>query len=116
MGAVTAAGTFFALDDVINMLTAVMVIVQALGQVLALTVLRRRQPGLRRPYRMWGYPATSLVAAAGWIYVYFASGEKMILFSLLWLALGLAAFLLWPAGRNLALRAERTARGVPLTS
>ena len=95
MGFLTAAGTFFELGDLINLLTAVMVLVQSLGQVVALTVLRRRQPQLPRPYRMAGYPLTSLIALAGWLYVYYSSGGKMIALSLLWLGIGLAAFAAW---------------------
>src|SRR6185436_2845936 len=46
MGAVTAAGTFFTLDDVINALTAVMVLLQCIAQIVALLTLRGRQPDL----------------------------------------------------------------------
>ncbi|MFL5863160.1 MAG: APC family permease [Solirubrobacteraceae bacterium] len=95
MGAITAVGSFFTLSTVINVLLAVFVIVQAIAQVVALTVLRRRQPGLRRPYRQWLYPLPSLVALAGWIYVYKSSGSTPIIFSLVVLAAGLAAFLVW---------------------
>ena len=56
MCVITAIASFFTLSIVIATLTAVIVIVQAVGQVAALTVLRRRQPNLRRPYRMWLYP------------------------------------------------------------
>jgi amino acid transporter len=95
IGLFTAVGTLFELGDVIALLTAVMVLVQSLGQVIALSVLRRRQPNLPRPYRMLGYPFTSMIALAGWLYVYVSSGEKMIFFSLAWLACGGAAFLFW---------------------
>ncbi len=95
MGIFTAIGTFFELGDVIAMLMAVMILVQSLGQVVALTVLRRRQPRLRRPYRMAFYPLTSLIALAGWVYVYLASGRKMIVLSLAWVACGGVAFLAW---------------------
>src|SRR3989440_9495052 len=53
MCVITAIGSFFTLTTVINMLIAVIVLIQGIGQVAALTVLRRRQPNLRRPYRMW---------------------------------------------------------------
>jgi amino acid transporter len=76
-------------------LLAVFVIVQALAQVVALTVLRRRQPTLRRPYRQWLYPVPSLVALAGWIYVYTSSGHTPIVFSIVILAAGVLAFLGW---------------------
>jgi amino acid transporter len=95
MGVITAIGSFFTLDTVIQVLLAVFVIVQALAQVVALTVLRRRQPDLPRPYRQWLYPVPSLLALAGWIYVYTSSGHTPIVFSLVVLAAGLLAFLGW---------------------
>jgi fructoselysine transporter len=62
---------------------------------VALTVLRRREPGLRRPYRQWLYPLPSLAALAGWIYVYFSAGRVPIELSILWVAAGVVAFLVW---------------------
>jgi amino acid transporter len=95
MGAITAVGSFFTLTTVINVLLAVFVIVQAIAQVVALTVLRRRQPNLPRPYRQWLYPLPSLIALGGWIYVYTSSGNTPIVFSLVVLATGIAAFFAW---------------------
>jgi amino acid transporter len=95
MGLITAIGSFFTLTTVINVLLAVFVIVQAVAQVVALTVLRRRQPGLSRPYRQFLYPLPSLVALVGWIYVYTSSGNTPIIFSLVILGVGLVAFLIW---------------------
>ena len=95
MGAITAAGSFFTLTTVIQVLLAVFVIVQAVAQVVALTVLRRRQPDLPRPYRQWLYPLPSLVALGGWIYVYTSSGSTPIIFSIVVLVTGLAAFFAW---------------------
>jgi amino acid transporter len=95
MGLVTAAGSFFSLGTVISVLLAVFVIVQAIAQVVALTVLRRRQPDLPRPYRQWLYPLPSLLAVVGWGYVYVSSGHTPIVFSIVILAAGVVAFLLW---------------------
>jgi amino acid transporter len=95
MGLITAVGSFFSLSTVINVLLAVFVIVQAIAQVVALTVLRRRQPDLRRPYRQWLYPVPSIAALGGWIYVYTSSGSTSIIFSLVVLAAGLLAFAVW---------------------
>lgn len=95
MGAITAIGSMFTLDDVINMLVAVMVLLQSVAQIAALTILRRRQPALRRPYRMVLYPLPSLVALVGWIYVYWASGATPMLLSLAWIAAGTVAFVIW---------------------
>ncbi|GAA0398703.1 APC family permease [Streptomyces luteireticuli] len=88
------------LATLIQLLTTVMVLVQALGQIAAVTVLRRRQPGLRRPYRMWLYPLPSLLALAGWLVIYGyadrnSPGRHPIEWSLAWFGAGCAAFVLW---------------------
>ncbi|WP_228718558.1 APC family permease [Kitasatospora acidiphila] len=104
MGAVTAVGFLIGrhtdLNTLINLLTTVMVIVQAFAQILAVTVLRRRQPDLPRPYRMWLYPVPGIVAAIGWLVVYGyadrnAPGYHPIEWSLAWVAAGVLAFLIW---------------------
>jgi amino acid transporter len=95
MGVVTAIGTLFTLTDVISALTAVFVLVQSVAQIVALTVLRRRQPDLPRPYKMWLYPLPSLVALAGWIYIYKSAGTQQIVLSICWLAAGTIAYLIW---------------------
>jgi amino acid transporter len=95
MGAITAIGSFFDLATVIQVLLATFVFVQGIAQVVALTVLRRRQPELRRPYKQWLYPLPSALALAGWIWVYASSGKTPIIFSLLVLAAGLVAFAGW---------------------
>lgn len=101
MGIITAVGSLFTLTDVISMLTTVFVLIQSVAQIVALTVLRRRQPELPRPYRMWLYPLPSVIALAGWVYIYKSAGTTPILLSLAWLAAGAVAFLIWA-------RAERT--------
>lgn len=111
MGTVTAAGFLFArhigsssahppLSILIALLTSVMVLVQALAQIAAVTVLRRRQPDLARPYRMVLYPLPSIVAAVGWLVIYgYADkandGVHPIEWSLAWVALGGLAYLVW---------------------
>jgi amino acid transporter len=104
MGVITAIGFLIGrhtdLATLIQLLTTVMVIVQALAQIVAVTVLRRRQPTLRRPYRMWLYPLPGIVAFVGWCVIYgFADrnspGRHPIEWSLAWLGLGCVAYLLW---------------------
>jgi amino acid transporter len=95
MGLITAIGSFFSLSTVISVLLAVFVIVQGIAQVVALTVLRRRQPGVPRPYKQWLYPVPSLVALGGWGYVYVSAGHTPIVFSIVVMVAGLAAFLAW---------------------
>jgi fructoselysine transporter len=104
MGVITAIGFLIGrhtdLATLIQLLTTVMVIVQALAQIVALTVLRKRQQALVRPYRMWLYPLPSIVAFVGWCVIYGyadknSPGRHPIEWSLAWLALGCVAFVLW---------------------
>jgi amino acid transporter len=95
MGLITAVGSFFTLTTIINVLLAVIIWVQAVAQIVALTVLRRRQPGLRRPYRQWLYPVPSLAALAGWLYVYASATVTALVWSTAWLAAGVVAYLGW---------------------
>jgi amino acid transporter len=95
MGVVTAVGSFFDLTTVINMLVAVSVLLQSVAQIAALTVLRKRQPNLHRPYKQWLYPLPSLIALVGWLYVFYATDRQSQIMSTGWLVLGLVAFLIW---------------------
>ncbi|HET7570877.1 MAG TPA: APC family permease [Gammaproteobacteria bacterium] len=95
MGVVTAIGSFFDLTEVINMLLAASVLVQSLAQIAALIVLRRRRPDLHRPYRQWLYPLPCVIAAVGWIFVYFSATALSLVLSGIWVAAGIVAFLAW---------------------
>lgn len=95
MGVVTAIGTLFDLTEVISMLVAASVLVQSMAQVVALVVLRRRQPALRRPYRQWLYPLPCIVAMAGWLYVYVSGTTLSLVLSGAWIVAGLIAFFIW---------------------
>jgi amino acid transporter len=95
MGVVTAIACFFTLTTIISALIALVIWVQFIGQIAALTILRRKQPKLRRPYKQWLYPVPSLIALAGWIYIFQASGWPAIRIMLIWTAAGIVAFLIW---------------------
>lgn len=99
-------GEATSLSVLIELLTAVMVIVQALAQIIALTVLRRRQPQLHRPFKMWLYPLPSIIAFIGWSFIYVyadanSPGMHPIEWSLLWLAAGIIAYLIWAKTEHL---------------
>ena len=48
---------------------------------------------------MWLYPLPSIVALAGWSYVYLTSGWTYVLYGLGVVASGVAAFAVWNARR-----------------
>jgi amino acid transporter len=99
IGLLAIPACFLDLSTVIAALTTGLVIIQSLAQIAALFALRAR--GVRAPYRMWLFPLPALVAAAGWVYIFFSSGGPAIAFGLVTLAAGLAVY---------AVRAKMTAR------
>jgi amino acid transporter len=107
VGGLSIVFSFFPLMDVINALLTTRILVQFAGQVGALMLLRRRQPGMKRPFRMWLYPLPALVALAGWGFLFATAGKNVILYSLAVLALGVGAWLIrarvarhWPFAGN----------------
>jgi amino acid transporter len=95
MSLVTAIGTFFDLTEVINMLLTVTIIVQSVAQIVALVVLRKRQPNLARPYKQWLYPVPCVIALLGWIYVYISASTLSLILSGAWILTGLVVFAIW---------------------
>jgi APA family basic amino acid/polyamine antiporter len=95
LGAVSIAAAFFRLDVVVSALITTRVLVQFLGQVFAIPLLRRRLPDSARPYKMWLYPVPAIVAFFGWVYIFVTSGWRYIAFGTLTLVLGVLAFLIW---------------------
>jgi len=107
LGLLALPACFFKLGDVIAALTAATVVIQNLAQVVILFALRSR--GVVAPYRMWLYPLPALLAAAGWVYIFFSAGAGPIAYGLLTLVAGVAVFMLrarlrveWPFARKVA--------------
>jgi amino acid transporter len=85
LGALTAVFCFFSLGDVIAAAVVVRIVIQFLGQIFALHLLRTTRSDVPLPFRMWLYPLPSLVAAIGWLFVLVAQ------YKLLPIALGVVA-------------------------
>jgi amino acid transporter len=95
IGLISIAASTISLGMVIDALITTRILVQFIGQIAALTLLRRNRPDLPRPFKVWLYPLPNLIALLGWIFLFSTSGVPVILFGLLTLALGGAVFLLW---------------------
>lgn len=89
---------FFDLGNIIQALIVIQIIIQVLGQILAVTLIRRYRPEIRRPFQMWGYPVPSLVATTLWLLVLASTGITIVALGLAVLATGVALYLL-RAGR-----------------
>ncbi|KAK1186426.1 APC family permease [Streptomyces sp. NBS 14/10] len=95
MGAIMIFCSFFDFTTAISMLVSVTILIQALAQVAAVSILRRRQPGLKRPYKQWLYPVPSILALIGWVYVYSSVDRFSIYMSIAWVIGGIAFFAIW---------------------
>jgi amino acid transporter len=87
--------SFFSLDAVIDALISTRILVQFIGQICALILLRRQAPEMPRPYRMWLYPLPSLVALIGWLFIFATTEWPVIVLGLGTLALGAIFFFAW---------------------
>ena len=95
IGVIAIAASTLSLGMVIDALITTRILIQFMGQIVAVALLRRDRPDLERPFRIWLYPLPNLVALAGWVFVFSTSGATVILFGLVTLLAGVAAFGLW---------------------
>src|SRR5712691_6421267 len=78
LGVLSILAGFVSLGMVIDALITTRILVQFIGQIGAVTLLRRQAPDLPRPYRMWLYPVPSLLALLGWIFIFATTPPKVI--------------------------------------
>jgi basic amino acid/polyamine antiporter, APA family len=97
IGGLSIAAALFDLDWVISALLTARILAQFVAQIFAVRQIRRRAD-IRLPFRMWLYPLPSLVALAGWSYIFLTSGWTFAAFGLGVLATGIAAF--WTHNRK----------------
>ena len=106
LGAISIVAGFFSLGTVIDALIVTRIVVQFMGQIVGLILLRKKAPEMPRPYRMWLYPAPALIALAGWIFVFATTEVRVIAFGVGVLALGALVFVFWARHRRTALIPE----------
>src|SRR5437870_4532132 len=95
LGVISIICSFFSLDIVIDALISTRILVQFIGQILAIILLRKRAPDMPRPYKMWLYPLPCLVALIGWIFIFATTAWPVILLGLGTLGLGALFFFVW---------------------
>ena len=114
VGLVSIACSFLSLPVVIDGLLVTRILVQFIGQVVAVILLRRRRPDLARPYRMWLYPLPCLMALAVWAFLFATSGTQLQAYATASLVAGVVVFLGWSrAAGTWPFRARSGAVGDP---
>jgi amino acid transporter len=90
VGALSLVASLFTLDQVIAFLTAGIVLIQGVAQILALALVRRRR--IRAPFRMPLYPLPALIALLGWSIAFVSTGTAAIALGIGWLIVGAVVF------------------------
>jgi amino acid transporter len=94
LGTLTAAFCFLDLTTIIEAAVCVRIVIQFIGQIVGLHLLRTTRPDVQLPFRMWLYPLPSLVALAGWIFVLVMAKPAALVISLIVLGTGLGVYAL----------------------
>jgi amino acid transporter len=95
LGFISILCSLFSLGIVIDALITTRILIQFIGQIFAVMLLRKNAPEMRRPYRIWLYPLPSIVALVGWVFVFATTDWPIVLLGLGTLALGVIFFLIW---------------------
>ncbi len=95
LGVISIICGFFSLGIVIDALITTRILVQFIGQIFAVMLLRKRAPDMPRPYRIWLYPIPNVVALVGWVFIFATTDWPVILVGLGSLTLGAVVFFIW---------------------
>jgi amino acid transporter len=87
--------SFFDLENIIKALIITRILEQFVLQIIGVILLRRVQPDLPRPYRIWLYPLPCFLALAGWLFMYITADRLFIYLGLGTLMAGIIAFFIW---------------------
>ena len=95
IGILAIVASFASLGVVIDTLIAARILIQFIGQIVALVLLRRNRPNIARPYKIWLYPLPLVVAGVGWLLVFATTPPQVIGFALAALAAGMGGYFFW---------------------
>jgi amino acid transporter len=95
LGTIAIVCSLLPLGIVIDALITTRILVQFIGQVFAVMLLRIQRPEMPRPFRMWLYPVPAFIALAGWTFLLLTQGWRLIALGFGTLALGVLCFLVW---------------------
>jgi amino acid transporter len=97
---ISVACAYLPLMPLIDAMLITRIIVQFIGQTVALILLRKHRPEMPRPYRMWLYPLPCIIALLGWAFVFFTYDNRVKLYGTGMLLLGVIAYRIWSRVRR----------------
>jgi amino acid transporter len=98
IGALSIPFCFFSLGQLVNWLILIQILVQFVWQCAGVILLRRYRADIPQPFTMWLYPVPALVSLALWLYIFFTGPVEGMIFSVAFMATGVAAYYLFVRG------------------
>jgi APA family basic amino acid/polyamine antiporter len=95
IGVTSILASLVSLSWVIDAMLVGRILIQFIGQIAAVHLLRTKRPDMERPFRMWLYPLPSLIALLGWTFLFVTAEPQFILFGLGTLVAGIVVFAVW---------------------
>ncbi len=95
VGIITCIASLFNLDFIIAASLSSRILIQFIGQIVGLTLLRRDDPNMKRPFKMWLYPIPSIIAFIGFAFIFLSSGVEAIGVGIGWMIIGIFLYHRW---------------------
>lgn len=92
IGLISVPFCFFTLGQLVNWLMQVQILLRFVWQCAAVILLYQYRKDIAQPFKMWLYPVPALVSLVFWLYLFVAGPFEGIVFSVLFLAAGIAAY------------------------
>jgi fructoselysine transporter len=83
------------MKDAIDGILAMRILVQFIGQAVGVTLLRKRRGTINLPYKMPLYPLPVILAIVIWLFVFFATGLKVIVSFIIVFCSGLIVYFVY---------------------
>lgn len=92
MGTASALACLLSLESLISTLIVTQIVTQFAAQCVAVILIRRYRPDIRRPFSMYLYPVPALIALAGWVFILISSEKRFIAAGLATVAVAVVAY------------------------
>lgn len=93
IGTISIGFSFFTLGVVIDALITSRILIQFIGQIYAVKLIRDQK--MEMPFKMWFYPLPCFLALLGWLFLLATTSPRLLLLTFEVMALGALVFLLW---------------------
>ena len=100
IGLVSIPFVFFTLGQLVNWLMQVQILLRFIWQCAAVILLWEYRKDIAQPFKMWLYPVPAIISAALWTYLFFTGPVEGMIFSVVFLMAGVAAYWVFLRGNK----------------